>query len=149
MLIFEIDYCYYLPPRSVFFQYAWSYQHHLLDCVWLKLRPTIVYKRTKEQKLMLVFRWTNFYKSFWYWLNHQSLNTWKVIYLCIIITLTTSVKNKRPHNKLIITLVQVSLLLVSSIIVRTIWSSKLIRKSILVSAQQQPTSKNEFLPPSW
>ena len=50
--------------------------------------------------------------------------------------------NKRPHNPLYIMLMQESLLLVSSIIVGTIWSSEWLRKNIWGSAQKQPTCQN-------
>ena len=52
-----------------------------------------------------------------------------------------STVNKRIHNLLDITLVQVSLLLFSLIIVRTRWPSKLLRKIIRDSAQKNVLTK--------
>ena len=72
-----------------------------------------------------------------------------IIYSLLALISQLSANDKRSHNPLNRTLVKVSVLLVSSIIVRTIWSTKLIRKNIWGSAQKQPSSKNQFLSPSW
>ena len=56
-------------------------------------------------------------------------------------------KSTRPHIPHYITLVESSLPLASSIIVRTIWLSNLIRKMTWGSAQKQPICKNQLFPP--